>query len=385
MKNENVMTEKPSKEEIKKKNSKDLNKRAEIEKELNIQRNLKNKNKGPHLSDMKMNQLNYYNEIAKNNIHNLMNNPTLKDIIRITSNESVFDQLKAKEQSKDLSKFLDIFPLKRVERINYKCLEIGQMRKDLGVLKNPEVNYNKEVCRKLAGNLFEKRKREGSANYYIPVLTTDNIKIYNQNNKKKFNQSHKKNNLHKNNLAVSNDETWLKKYKHKTHNHNIKKEKINENNRYNNQTEDIKYNKDNANLESARIEVNKYKNNFDFEDNLINKKDKEINEIKTSVNTESNNKYNDLNESNDYKFPKRTLTTNFSNKIRMQNQNDYEKNNELFEDKKLLTRQNFFSSNNIRKDYGKGEIKVNKKNKNLYKNKSGSNSQTRIRTNGIIS
>ena len=70
-------------------------------------------------------------------------------------------------------------PLKRVERINYKCLEIGQMRKDLGVLKNPEVNYNKEVCRKLAGNLFEKRKREGSANYYIPVLTTDNIKIYN--------------------------------------------------------------------------------------------------------------------------------------------------------------------------------------------------------------
>ena len=68
--------------QIKKKNSKDLNKRAEIEKELNIQRNLKNKNKGPHLSDMKMNQLNYYNEIAKNNAHNLMNNPTLKDIIQ---------------------------------------------------------------------------------------------------------------------------------------------------------------------------------------------------------------------------------------------------------------------------------------------------------------
>ena len=57
---------------------------------------------------------------------------------------------------------------------------------------------------------------------------------------------------------MSNDETWLKKYKHKTHNHNTKKEKINENNRYNNQTEDIKYNKDNANLESARIEFKKY-------------------------------------------------------------------------------------------------------------------------------
>jgi hypothetical protein len=34
-----------------------------------------------------------------------MNNPTIKEIVRITSNESVFDQLKAKEESKDLSKF----------------------------------------------------------------------------------------------------------------------------------------------------------------------------------------------------------------------------------------------------------------------------------------
>ena len=118
-----------SKDNIKHINNQDINKRTQLEKELNIQRNLKNKSKGLKLSDMKMNQLNYYNEIAKNSIHNLMNNPTLKDIVRITSNESVFDQLKAKEQSKDndLSKFLDVFPLKRVQRINYKCLEIGQM------------------------------------------------------------------------------------------------------------------------------------------------------------------------------------------------------------------------------------------------------------------
>ena len=80
------------------KKSIDLNKRAELEKELNIQRNPKNKKKGPISSDMKMNQLNYYHEIAKNNIHFLMNNPTIKEIIRITSNESVFDQLKAKEE-----------------------------------------------------------------------------------------------------------------------------------------------------------------------------------------------------------------------------------------------------------------------------------------------
>ena len=162
---------KPSKEGLNKKNSKDINKKIEMEKELNIQRKPKTKQKGPQLSDMKMNQLNYYNEIAKHNIQNLMNNPTLKDIYRITSNESIFDILKVKEEeANDLSKFLDAFPLKRVERINYKNLEIGQMRKDLGALKNPKSNYNKEKGKKFAGNQFEKRKKKGSVNY-IPVLT----------------------------------------------------------------------------------------------------------------------------------------------------------------------------------------------------------------------
>ena len=156
MSDKELIIKKSSKEDIQKPNAQDISKRTELEKELNIQRNQKNKNKGPQLSDMKMNQLNYYNEIAKNNIHNLMNNPTLKDIVRITSNESIFDVLKAKEQSKDLSKFLDVFPIKRVERINYKNLEIGQMRKDLGLIRNPK--YNKEKCKKFAGNLFEKRK-----------------------------------------------------------------------------------------------------------------------------------------------------------------------------------------------------------------------------------
>ena len=102
MSDKELIIKKSSKEDIQKPNAQDISKRTELEKELNIQRNQKNKNKGPQLSDMKMNQLNYYNEIAKNNIHNLMNNPTLKDIVRITSNESIFDVLKAKEQSKDL-------------------------------------------------------------------------------------------------------------------------------------------------------------------------------------------------------------------------------------------------------------------------------------------
>ena len=299
-----------------------------------------------------MNQLNYYKEISKNNIHNLMNNPTIKDIIRITENESVFDQLKAKEQSKELSKFLDILPLKRVERINYKNLEIGNMRKNLGIIKNPNVNYNKEKGQKFAGNLYEKRKRQGSVNY-IPILTIDNIKLYNQKNKKNFNLSYNKTNINKkkNNLTVSNNESWFKKYKRNSHNvKNIKKGKSIENNRYNNQTEIIKYYKDNSNLTSYKIEVNKYKKNFDNEDLNI-KKNKKINNLKP-INIIVKDKYiisnNDLNESNDNKFPKRKLTTNFLNKIN-RFQNVYEKNNQnnQLKDIKAINLHNCFSCSDI--------------------------------------
>ena len=273
------MKNKEIKENNKYSNNQDINKRTQIEEELNIQRNQKNKNKGPKLSDMKMNQLNYYNEIAKHNIHNLMNNPSLKDIVRITSNESVFDQLIAKELSrdKDLSKFLDVMPLKRVERINYKCLEIGQMRKDLGLIRNPKPTFNKEKCKKFAGNLFEKRKKGGSVNY-IPVLTIDNLNQYNKNFRK-FYQKPENNDVSntKKNLVVSNEETWNKKYKHNTYKSNmpkfkIKKENMFENDRYGKEIEDIKSikeNKMNANLESARIQVkNKYKKNFEIENNV---------------------------------------------------------------------------------------------------------------------
>lgn len=332
MKNAQITNPQLSEEEIKIKNSKEIEKRKEIEKELNIIRNHKNKNNCPNLSDIKKNQLSYYNKMAKSNIHNLMNNPTLKDIIRITSNESVFDQLKAKEKSKDLSKFLEGFPLKRVERINYKCLEIGQMRKDLGALKNQNVNYNKEKCHQFAKNLFEKRKRNGSINY-IPVLTIDNINLYNQNNKTNFRQSNKLKTQNNNNLVSSQNEIWIKKYKNKTHNGKKNHKKT----IYNSETGKIKLNDEN--LSSNKIIVNKYKKDFEIED-----KDK-------GGHGKMNGKIDD------YQIPKRTLTSYFSRKIKI------EKNNNEFLD-------NFFSNKDLRTNISIS--KENTQNKNVVNNKGSS-------------
>jgi hypothetical protein len=235
-----------------KKNKQDINKRTEIEKELNIQRNGKNRKKGPNASDIKMNHLNYYNEIAKNNIHNLMNNPTLKEIERITSNESVFDQLKAKEQSKDLSKFLDNLPLKRVERINYKGKEIGKMRKSLGeyCMENPYVFIDKERAGKFASHLFEKRKREASANYK-PVESIDNL--YKKNLPKKRSDT-----FNVKNLTNSNNESWIQKYKRNGNSKN--KISSNQNNRFNTEVSDN--NIENKKFMKTKIEVNKNKSNY---------------------------------------------------------------------------------------------------------------------------
>lgn len=391
MSNKELIIKKSSKEDIQKPNIRDINRRTELEKELNIQRN--QKNKGPQLSDMKMNQLNYYNEIAKHNIHNLLNNPTLKDIVRITSNESVFDILKAKEQSKDLSKFLDVFPLKRVERINYKNLEIGQMRKDLGLIRNPK--YNKEKCKKFAGNLFEKRKKEGSVNH-IPVLTIDNLNIYNQKYKKKINQQKLRSNVNNNNkLAASNDETWFRKYKHNTFNANQilknKKENTMENDRYNNETYDIKSNinnKDINNLASARIQVNKYKKNFEIENN----EEKDLNQIndnnektskkfsykkENSINTGNKTKKNKNNFSDKFGdfdnikndgFPKRTLTSNFSdNKMSFSNREFRDSDKNKF---------NFFSSSDLR---NLQDSKNKKSNRILVKRSNENNEKISVR------
>ena len=394
MKNKEI-NEKVSKENIKKANIHNINKRTEIEKELNIQRNQKNKNKGPKLSDMKMNQLNYYNEIAKHNIHNLMNNPTLKDIVRITSNESVFDQLKAIEQSKDLSKILDAFPLKRVERINYKCLEIGHMRKDLGLIRVPTANYNKEKGKKFAKELFEKRRREGSVNH-IPVLTLDNMSIYNQNNRKKICQTKtntEKETRNKNKLAISNDASWIKKYKHSSHNSKIvlkefKNENKFENNRYEKGTYDIRNNKDNNNLVSARIQVNKNKKNLEIENYAGKEKKKEkkdsdringngnIKDIeqkngkiykkkKDSIfnNNDLNKKDNDFNDINNYHI-KKALTSSFSdNKFNYRTKfiQEEDNNSNATSLNEKNQKYHFFSSNDIPNNISLIESKPNNK------------------------
>ena len=141
--------------------------RSEIEKELNIQRNHKNKKNIYNISDLEMNHLNYYNEISKNNIKGLMNNPTLKEIIRITKDESCLEQLKALEKSKispkDLEKLLEALPLKRVERINYKNLEIGELRQSL---KGNYVFIDKEKGKNFATNVFARRLKQSGK--YVP-------------------------------------------------------------------------------------------------------------------------------------------------------------------------------------------------------------------------
>lgn len=357
--NAEITNKTSTKVDTKNQKSNNFNKRAELEKELNIQRNQKNKKKGPMSSDIKMNQLNYYNEIAKNNIHFLMNNPTIKEIIRITSNESVFDQLKAKEESKDLSKFLDNLPLKRVERINYKGLEIGNMRKDLQN-NNNKAYINKEKGKKLAGNLFEKRKREGSVKF-IPVLTVDNLFNY-----KTFYQPPKKqsvvNTKNKNNFMQTNNESWLKKYKHKTHINNNKgnKSNINENNLNNKAISIINnYKEKNNNLDSPRINSNEYKKDFDNEkqkdkqtpEKIMLKSEKPINSMYNN-NIIISNKNNEFNYRNKNNFPRRTLSQNFSDNkylFRKDFHNLYNKENrnETSVNQDKLKRHNISSNNNL--------------------------------------
>jgi len=129
---------------------------------IELDTNIKSRNRDSlNMSNMERKHLKYYNEIAKNNEHGLMNNPTIKDLERITKDESCLDflQKKEKERAKDLPAILDGMPLKRVERINYKNKEIGHIRRALGeyCLKNPYIFINQEKGEKFAENNFEKR------------------------------------------------------------------------------------------------------------------------------------------------------------------------------------------------------------------------------------
>jgi len=402
-----------------KKNNKDIKKKTEIEKELNIQRNGKNKKKGINASDIKMNHLNYYNEIAKNNIHNLMNNPTLKEIERITSNESVFDQLKAKEQSKDLSKFLDNLPLKRVERINYKGKEIGKMRKSLGVYcqENPYVFIDREKAGKFASHLFEKRKREASANYK-PVESIDNLYKKDVPIKRSDTYNFK-------NLTNSNNESWVHKYKRNGNSKNkISSEK---NNRFNTEVSDN--NIENKKLMKTKIEVNKNISNYrldkdkDKMNEYLNKKGIQANgtqigrsltknEKNLNINTlhisnkrdnnssnsfiYRNSNYNNGNSMTNNGFPKRTLTMNnhSENNIKLDSryiQSNYTKGNhkELANDEKrtlnnnikINSTTNIYGRNNITKKKEENENKINVRIRRRNENNNNNNDRISIKVN----
>ena len=187
--------------------------REKIEKELNIQRNHKNKNINQIMTEKEINQLNYYNEIAKQNTHALMNNPTLKDIIRITTEESCLDQIKELEKlknNKDLPKLLEALPLIRVERMNYKNLEICQMRRKLQSVYGGEINRQKG--QQFATNVFNKRLKQGKK--YAPV--TPNDKLYkdknNNNTLQKKEVENISNNNTKNKLYTPNSELAVTNY-----------------------------------------------------------------------------------------------------------------------------------------------------------------------------
>ena len=189
--------------------NKNIEKRAEMEKELNIQRNPKNKGKMPSISDMEKNHLNYYNEISKNNVQGKMNNPTMKEIVRITSNESCLNQLKEKEKTKELPKLLEKLPLIRVERINYKNKEIGHMRRELGkyCMKNPYVYIDQKKGEEFANSMFQKRlKSKGKQNNN----NSSNITIDKLYHRTSNTDSNKSKLFHSN---TKSGEIWTRKYR----------------------------------------------------------------------------------------------------------------------------------------------------------------------------
>ena len=213
------------------------NSEEESKLDSNIYSRNKDKNKHGHNGyDKEKNHLKYYNEIASQNLPEKMDFPTLKEIERITRDESCLDILKSKEKekSKDLPKILDDLPLKRVERITYKSKEIGNMRRALGeyCLNNPFVYINKEKGEKLAQTIFEKRQKrrdKKEIGIFIDVLYGES----------KF--SPRKNNTLSN---LSKNQSWIKKYKTIGHEESEKRiAETNENINMKNSKNNIKTNK----------------------------------------------------------------------------------------------------------------------------------------------
>lgn len=180
------------------------------EEESKLDRNVYSRNKdqgqnGHNSYDTKNNHLKYYDEIASNNLREKMDFPTLKEIERITRDESCLDifKSKVKEKSEDLPKILDDLPLKRVKRMTYKSKEIGHMRRTLGeyCLNNPFVYINKEKGEKFAKSIFEKRLKKRDKKE-IGISIDDlygKSKIFQKNNNTLANRA--------------NNQSWIKKYK----------------------------------------------------------------------------------------------------------------------------------------------------------------------------
>ena len=264
-------------------------KRAEMEKELNIQRNHRQSGKVPNMSQMQINHLNYYNEIAKQNTRCMMNNPSFKDVIRITSDESCLEELKQKMQSKDLLKLLDQLPLMRVERINYKTKEIGKMRRNLAQYNhvNKFVYIDEERGKEFAGNVFARRLKEGGK--YVPVKSIDNL--YNTETNSKLSRTpNTKYNIHNKLLAHNHSEIWTQKYKSK--NTSVNKNNNNNNNNNNNKSE-MNNRRNVFNIRKAMGKedaINKIKTftKYNTNNQILNTKNKNENEksnIKSEMNT----------------------------------------------------------------------------------------------------
>ena len=233
--NNKLITQVESQKNSIKNNTQKNQKRLEIEKELNIQRNHRDSGNMPNITQMQMNHLNYYNEIAKQNTRYIMNNPTLKEVARITSDESCLDQLKQKLKTKDLPKLLDHLPLMRVERINYKTKEIGHMRRDLSKYsqKNNYVYIDQKKGKEFASNIFARRLKEGGK--YVPVKSIDNL--YNTEKNNKISKTPKKSNIDMKNKLTANksyNEIWTRKYKRLNNIKENEEKKNDENNKENN-------------------------------------------------------------------------------------------------------------------------------------------------------
>ena len=308
-------------------NSKNAQKRLELEKELGVQRNPKNKDKIPNITEAEMNQLNYYNEIAKQNTHGIMNNPSLKEIIRITSDESCLEQLKAKLHSKDLPKILESLPLIRVERINYKNIEIGQMRQKLHTDYNSAVDVEKG--KQFASNIFVKRLKQGGK--YVPVGPIDDLYGENTNILNKQEEKDLKNKKDKIDNNNNNNEIWTKKYKQvnairvRKRGENIEKNE-NDNERNNKLIYKRNFDKSENDFKTSNTE-NKIDTNFlknpENETGVDEKNIKNENDLMAeSKNFYSRNKANSSNT-----VMTESQSVNFRNKINAFSQIDKELNN----------------------------------------------------------